>query len=409
MSKMKTELKDLRALVVDDSQVQRAHVVSMCEFYGLTEIEEAGNGEEAITLLQAQNFDLAFIDLEMPVMDGVTLVREIAAKNLLESIIILSSKDPILILSIGTMAESDGLSVLGTFKKPLQTSYLHSSLKKLIESGEQGTEKDADFTISPEELASAIKSDEIEVYFQPKLRTESLVLSGVEVLVRWNHPQHGIVDPNKFIPISERFGFIDELTYKIFHLALTKFQSWRKHGANFNMSLNLSPLSLNEAGIADRIIDLISQYQIDPQDIILEVTENAIAEQVAQSIEMLARLRLQGFLISIDDFGIGYASIQQLSRVPANELKIDRSLVNNIASRPQQQAILTNILNMASDLGLKTVVEGVETEEDFEFLRERHIDLMQGYLISRPLSGAAFEKWWREDLAPLRRRLSPKS
>lgn len=403
MTKQDLNVEDLSILIVDDSQVQRSHVVSMCEFFGVSNIDEAENGEYAFKKMELKRYDLAFIDLEMPVMDGVTLLREIANKDLIDCVIILSSKDPILILSVGTMAENDGLKVLGTFKKPLQTSYLLSSLKKLTE--KSGTEalEDKELDLTPERLASAIENDELVNFYQPKLRVHSLVLSGVEVLVRWQHEKYGVVPPSKFIPLAERFGFIDELTYKIFEIALHQKKEWNKRGANFNLALNLSPLSLNESGIADNIIRLVKEFEIKPEEIILEVTENAIADQISQSIEVLARLRLHGFQISIDDFGTGYASIQQLSRVPATELKIDRSLVKNIASKPQQQTILENTLNMAADLNLKTVVEGVEYVEDYQYLKGFQIDSMQGFLFAKPMTAKDFESWWRQELAQLRK------
>ncbi len=410
MSNHFTEFKHLSVLIVDDSQVQQEHLSFMCKYFGISHIKVANNGKEALQKLKENKskdtqFDLALIDLEMPEMDGISLLREIASGQLLSSIIINSAKDPSLILSVGAMAENDGLNVLGTFKKPIRLAYLHSSLNQLLQFDPEHDRRNCQLNITVEELGPAIDNNELIINFQPKLTANKLMLNSVEVLLRWKHKVHGIVPPDSFIPLAERFGIIDKLTYKLFQMALTQLKTWLSKGANFNLAINLSPLSLNETELAEHIVKIVKEYKINPEQIILEITENTVAEQISQAIETLAKLRLSGFQISIDDFGTGYASIQQLSRVPATELKIDKSLIQNIATRPQQQAILKNTLNMARDLRLKTVVEGVEYEDDFLYLKKYPIDLMQGYLLARPMNSQDFEYWWLNELSQKRKKL----
>ncbi|WP_444995668.1 EAL domain-containing response regulator [Aliikangiella sp. IMCC44359] len=403
MSQATNQFASLNILVVDDSLVQREHVINLCQSYGVTKITVAVNGKDAVEKLQLESFDLAFIDLEMPVMDGVSLIREIADKKLLKYIIVLSSKDPVLILSIGTMAESDGLCVIGTFKKPLQASYLSVSLNKLILDRKKQEKQIPSYDLTAQDLLKALDNDDIHIYFQPKLKAENLMLSGVEVLARWPHKQYGHIPPDKFISIAERFGVINQLTLVVIEKSFRQKQLWKDKGATFNMAVNLSPVSLNEKKLAKEILQLADIYKIVPEEITFEITENAIADQVSCAIEVLARLRLKGFQISIDDYGTGYASVQQLSRVPACELKIDKSMVTDIAISPQQQAILKNTLNMAADLNLKTVIEGVENRDDFNYLRQHSVDIMQGFLFAKPMDRDSFEVWWKKELSLLRK------
>ena len=243
-------MKNIKILVVDDSDVQRNHVVSICEQCHIQKknIAEASNGKLAIEKLSEEQFDLAFVDLEMPVMDGVELVRKIAAEKLVNSVIILSSKDPALILSVGTMAESDGLTVLGTFKKPIQLDYLKTSLVRLSKEKPKITQKHEQSSLVAEDLLEAIKKKEISLCYQPKLTTKGMLLKGVEALARWNHPTLGFISPVEFIEVAERFGIISELTEYLFEQAIKQKKEWANHGLQFHLAFNLSPLSLTEEG-----------------------------------------------------------------------------------------------------------------------------------------------------------------
>jgi len=398
-------MKKLKVLIVDDSLVQRNHVISLCKEQTITQIESAENGQVALDKLRVEKFDLTFIDLEMPVMDGVELVRSIAAEKLIESIIILSSKDPSLILSIGTMAESDGLSVVGTFQKPMKPEDLLTSLKRLANERVKEKKQQKQVPLTKEDLVSAIKNKEITLHYQPKLTVKGLLLKGVEALARWHHPSRGFISPVEFIDASEKLGLISELTEYLFDIALRQKAQWSQHGINFHLSFNLSPLSLTDKGLADKISQQVAIYKIPPKDIVLEITENAISGEISTAIETLAKLRLKGFNLAIDDYGTGFANAQQLSRVPATELKLDRSLVDNVATKPQQKAILKSTVNLSKDLQLITVAEGVEYFEDFLLLYKFEVDLVQGYYFAKPMTANNLNIWIKKELADIRKKL----
>ena len=405
-------MKTLKVLVVDDSLVQRNHVISLCQKHELESIHGATDGVDAIEKLKEQQFDLVFIDLEMPKMDGVELVRRIAADNLAQSVIILSSKDPSLILSIGTMAESDGLNVLGTFQKPIQNSDLFASLKQLraLKSKESKSDKEHKIynRLTKQNILDGISNEQITLFYQPKLTTKGLLLKGVEALARWQHPKLGPISPVEFITAAEQFGVISKLTHYLFNIALEQKVSWQQYGVNFHLSFNLSPLSLSDKGLAENISAQVAHYHLSPNEIVLEITENAISGEVSTAIETLAKLRLKGFNLAIDDYGTGFANAQQLSRVPATELKLDRVLVDNVTTKPQQRAILKSTVNLAKDLNLTTVAEGIENFDDFQLILALKVDLVQGYYFAKPMASTELIEWLKFDLAKIRKKLREK-
>lgn len=404
---MKTAVNELSVLVADDSVTQRMHAQSICTELGLQDIYGAKDGRDALKVLLAHSVDVALIDLEMPIMDGVELLRSIAQEKCAKSVIILSAKDPILIASVGTMAEADGLHVLGTFQKPLQRDLLETSLLRYVRElktadvGELAPQSD----VTVIDFCNALDAGEITLAYQPKLTVQGLILRGVEALARWKHPQKGNISPGVFIPLAERHGLIDTLTRELLVVAFKQKRDWQQYGLRFHLAFNLSPLSLADSGLSDWLFDLAQQYGIPPEEITLEVTENALLGELACAIRTLARLRLKGFNIAIDDYGTGFANAQQLSRVPATELKIDRSLVHQVSTRPQQGTILASTVDLAKNLKLITVAEGVETLEDYRILIELGVDQVQGFYFSKPLYPDDLLEWIKTGLSKMRQQV----
>jgi EAL domain-containing protein (putative c-di-GMP-specific phosphodiesterase class I)/ActR/RegA family two-component response regulator len=408
---MKSVISELSVLVTDDSLTQRQYAKELCHDLGVKDLLDAANGVDALTVLESRAVDVVLIDLEMPIMDGVELIRSMAQQKYVSSIIIISAKDPILIASVGTMAEADGLHVLGTFQKPLLPDALECSFLRFIQDAKsQPTELAvaAENEVTAVELGNALANDELTLAFQPKLTVQGLMLKGVEALARWPHPQKGMISPGVFIPLAERHGMIDTLTRHLLQVAFQHKKSWQNYGLRFGLAFNLSPLSLADSDMVDWLCKLAEDYGIAPAEITFEVTENALLGELASAIRTLARLRLKGFNIAIDDYGTGFANAQQLSRVPATELKIDRSLVHRAAARPQQLTILASTVDLAKNLNLTTVAEGVETDEDFKILCDLGVDLVQGYLFSKPLFPDDLLTFIKSGLSQLRRQYEHK-
>lgn len=407
---MKSAISELSVLVTDDSLTQRQYAKELCQDLGVNALYDAANGVDALEVLGANSVDVVLIDLEMPVMDGVELIRSIAQKKLNSSVIILSAKDPILIASVGTMAEADGLHVIGTFQKPLLPDALQCSLLRFIQDTKVSSEpkKANDVEVTALELSQALANRELTLAFQPKLTVHGLLLRGVEALARWRHPTKGMISPSVFIELAERHGMIDALTHYLLEEAFKHKRNWQQYGLRFHLAFNLSPLSLADADLVDWLCKMAGDYGIAPAEITFEVTENALLGELASAIRTLARLRLKGFHIAIDDYGTGFANAQQLSRVPATELKIDRSLVHNAAVRPQQKTILASTVELAKNLKLTTVAEGVETEADYKILLDLGVDLVQGYYFAKPLFPDDLLSWVKSGLSQLRRQQEQK-
>lgn len=403
---MKSHINELSLLIVDDSITQRQYARELCQGLGVKEVYDATNGVDALAVLQGYPVDVVLIDLEMPVMDGVELIRSIAQNKFASSVIILSAKDPILIASVGTMAEADGLHVLGTFQKPLLSDVLECSLLRFIQDSKtdpRANQNSFEPEVTAVELGHALANGEVTLAFQPKLTVQGLLLRGVEALARWKHPQKGMISPAVFIPLAERHGMIDLLTRNLLQQAFVHKKMWQQYGLRFHLAFNLSPLSLADAEMVDWLTTLAANYNIAPAEVTFEITENALLGELARAIRTLARLRLKGFHIAIDDYGTGFANAQQLSRVPATELKLDRSLVHRVASRPQQYTILASTVALAKNLNLTTVAEGVETKEDFLVLAALGVDLVQGYYFAKPLYPDDLMVWVKTGLTQLRR------
>lgn len=385
---MKSLISELSVLVTDDSLTQRQYAKELCKDLGVMDLHDAADGVDALQVLETCSVDVVLIDLEMPVMDGVELIRSMAQKKFVSSVIILSAKDPILIASVGTMAEADGLHVLGTFQKPLLPDALECSLLRFIQDAKTKAAEPKiviENEVTAVELSQALANGDLTLAYQPKLTVQGLMLKGVEALARWRHPQKGMISPGVFIPLAERHGLIDMLTRHLLQVAFQHKKNWQNFGLRFNLAFNLSPLSLADSDMVDWLCKLTEDYGIAPTEVTFEITENALLGELASAIRTLARLRLKGFHIAIDDYGTGFANAQQLSRVPATELKIDRSLVHRSAARPQQRTILASTVDLAKNLNLTTVAEGVETEEDFKIIHSLGVDLVQGYYFSKPL------------------------
>jgi EAL domain-containing protein (putative c-di-GMP-specific phosphodiesterase class I) len=207
-----------------------------------------------------------------------------------------------------------------------------------------------------------------------------------------------LVAPYAFIPAMEDAGLIDDLTWVILEKSAECCRKCAGRGLKLTVSVNLSLKSLGQPGLAERITELVAAQQLDPRSIILEITESAAMTDVGKALENLTRLRMKHFELSIDDYGTGYSSMQQLSRIPFSELKIDQSFVFGALEKESSKVILSSSLDMARKLGLKVVAEGVETRAHWDLLQTLGCDIAQGYFIAKPMDAVAFEAWaleWR--------------
>lgn len=242
-------------------------------------------------------------------------------------------------------------------------------------------------------MNEALKNNEFIVYLQPKIDLSSRKIVGAEALVRWRFPSGQILSPNDFIPIFEKNGFVTDLDFYVYEKTLSTLQKWLLQGnPEIIISINVSGIHLNEANFLDRFLGLLEKYNIPPRLIELEITESIFFKELDRLVLIINSFRQKGFLISIDDFGSGYSSLNMLKTLPIDILKLDREFFMWNEMGVQDKIVISGIISLAKGLGLKVVSEGVETEEQVEFLLESSCDMAQGYLFYKPMPVEEFEK-----------------
>jgi diguanylate cyclase len=243
------------------------------------------------------------------------------------------------------------------------------------------------------ELKSAIDYDDLTLYYQPKMDIKHNRVIGTEALVRWTHREHGIILPDEFISVAERTGLINPLFEWVANRALQQTALWQKSGLDVTVSINLSPKNLLDPNLPDIIADLPEFYEVPPEKIIFEITETAIMSDPNLALAVVSRISGMGFKLSIDDFGTGYSSFAYLAKLPVSEIKIDKSFVMNMLKNETNYIIVYTAIEMAHNLGLKVVAEGVESEEILKELHLMGCDLAQGHFINKPVPSSEFDSW----------------
>jgi diguanylate cyclase (GGDEF)-like protein len=249
-------------------------------------------------------------------------------------------------------------------------------------------------------LRSAIADGEIVLYFQPKAELSTGRIVGVEALARWNHPTLGLIAPAEFVPIAEQTGLIGPLTSHVLDAALSQLHEWRKEGLELSVAVNLSARSFLDAQLASEIPRLLRRWDVPAHRLELEITESMLMADPGRAKVTLERLAAIGLSLSVDDFGTGYSSLANLKRLPVDGLKIDKSFVIDMAHDASDAAIVRSTIELAHNLGLRVVAEGVESSDAWTRLREMGCDLAQGFHVARPLPGDTCGRLLREREAP---------
>ncbi len=238
------------------------------------------------------------------------------------------------------------------------------------------------------DLRGGIERQELTLVYQPKVDLVNGRVRSLEALARWTHPQLGFVSPGEFIPIAEQTGGARRLTSWALGAAIRQMAAWRRDGIDIDVAVNLSAPDLLDTQLGDEVLETLRQHGVPPTKLVLEITEGAVIRDPALAVRNMQLLRIAGVRFSLDDFGTGYSSLSQLSRLPLDELKIDRSFIVRAHERRDDVTIIMSTIELAHNMGLKVVAEGVETQEAWNLLRRLGCDLVQGYLISHPLSPA---------------------
>ncbi len=250
------------------------------------------------------------------------------------------------------------------------------------------------------DLKQAIPAGELELHFQPKMCLKSRVVTHVEALVRWQHPTLGMVPPDNFIHIAEQTGQIKALTRWVFTTALAQSNTWKTLGIHVNVAVNISAENLKETDFLEFICQSLTNANVAPEMVTLEVTESSVVEDPTSAIKLLSAFKAYGMKISIDDYGTGYSSLAQLKQLPVHELKIDKSFVQRLEHDDDDQIIVRSTIELAHNMGLHVVAEGIEDEFSLNWLAEHGCELAQGYFISRPKPASELTSWLQEQETP---------
>jgi EAL domain-containing protein (putative c-di-GMP-specific phosphodiesterase class I)/FixJ family two-component response regulator len=396
---MQSKLAPLSVLVVEDHDFQRRVALGLLQQLGVGATLGAGDGHEALVLLAQQQrpLDVVLVDLDLPGMDGIELIGKIADQQLATAVVVLTALDPALLNTVQLMARASGVRVLGTLEKPLTRTKLAATIDRFFT-----TDTDHDEAACPELneglLAAALGSSAFEAWFQPQVAIDSGFVTGVEALARWNLDGFQI-PPLRFISELERYHLIDALTERILGQACAWQKRWHDEGLDLRMSVNVSTHNLADITAADRYQAIVETAGIDPRQVTLEITESAMMKESAKVLNVLARLRLKGFGLSVDDFGTGWSSLSQLAHLPVTELKVDRSFINGALGDARNRAVVEASIDLGKKLGLTTVAEGVGNVDEWQMLAELGCIAAQGELVAMPVPGKqlvdTIEKWRR--------------
>jgi EAL domain-containing protein (putative c-di-GMP-specific phosphodiesterase class I) len=307
--------------------------------------------------------------------------------------VIISGADPKVLKAAQALGKGRGLAIAGVLQKPFGIAELEAALASVATLARPRSKRPVP-KVSAEELQTAIEHDQLLLHYQPQLNLHSGQLHGTEALVRWQHPERGLLMPDAFISLAESSGLIAPLTDWVVKEAIRQGAAWQRAGLDIGASVNLSAQTLRELDLPDRITEIAISAGLAPDRVTLEITESKLADDLESLLDITTRLRLKGFLLAIDDFGTGFSSLTQLRRLPFTELKLDRTFVSGATSDADARSLLESSVQLAKRLRLKTVAEGIETEEEWNLLVWMGVDYGQGYYMARPMPGEKLAPWY---------------
>jgi EAL domain-containing protein (putative c-di-GMP-specific phosphodiesterase class I) len=373
-----------RLLVIDDDPDMCALVVHAASSAGV-EARSATNFKEFQASL-GPDIGVIVIDLMMPEVDGIEVLRYLSERKYAREIIVISGYDKKVLNVAAQLATTLGLDVRASLQKPLNPRQLRDVLATRRDGRRRAasTGAEAQSLSDLDSVHRAIANDELIVHYQPQFHIRTRELAGFEALVRWQHPVKGLLPAAAFIEAFETAGVIDKLTWIVLRRVLADRKKWSSDAARVPVSVNMSALLLRDLALPERLHAVITEHGGRPSDFVMEITESGLMRELHTSLDILARMRLKQLNLSIDDFGTGYAMMHQLRRVPARELKLDMAFVQSMLADESADIILRKTLELAHDLDMSVVAEGVETSRQLDRLAEYGCDIAQGYLLGRP-------------------------
>jgi EAL domain-containing protein (putative c-di-GMP-specific phosphodiesterase class I) len=327
-------------------------------------------------------------------MDGLELIRHVGQRKVPVSLIVASGLDHSLVATVENVAKAYGVELLAAVDKPTTAKKLGPVLARYRARPAERLAAREIHAFHEDDIREGLRNDEFEPFFQAKASLHDGAIVGAEALARWRHPHKGLVAPDNFIEFVQGPELGEKLAIVMARKAAQACSAWQAAKLPGTVSVNLCPGALTNPAFADHLLETVRAQGLEPRQMTLEVTESAAS--TPHAIENLSRLRMQGFGLSIDDYGIGYSSMERLTRIAFTELKIDRSFVRNALAQQSSRAMLESSLEMARKLRITAVAEGVEDRLEWDLLRELGCEVAQGFLISQPLDRDSYLEWLRQ-------------
>lgn len=383
----------MKVLILDDEPFVLKLMSHQLKSLGVEDITTCQGGDEAVALMETatDRFDLIVLDLQMPGMDGVEFMRHLVRLQYNGGLLLVSGEGERILHTAEKLSRAHHLYVLGALHKPVSPAQFEQVLESYTRQDNHRASSRKNYNTA--ELRWAILNHELVNYYQPKVDVRTGRVVGVETLVRWQHPQDGLIYPDQFIGEAEESSLIDDLTEAVLIQALRHTRTWLDQGLMLHVSVNISMENLKSLDFPDRVIGQADAAGVPLKHLVLELTESRLLKNLLMILDILTRLRLRQISLSIDDFGTGHSSLVQLRDLPFDELKVDRGFVHAACRDASTRAIYEASVEMAAQLGMTSVAEGVEDRDDWNFLQASGGDLAQGYFIARPMPAEALPEW----------------
>jgi EAL domain-containing protein (putative c-di-GMP-specific phosphodiesterase class I) len=393
----------MHLVVLDDHEALASYVAAVASEYGWT--ASIATHETAFqALIRAAPPDAIVLDLQLGASDGIEQLHFLHREQYAGAVVLMSGFDERVLTSAQQIGDSLGLNVVAVLQKPMRPGWVRDVLAAIERSPcsapAQPVEEAAPAAgpISVEEVAQALDAGRMELYLQPIVTAAGRAVTHAEALIRWRDPVRGLVLPDQFVPIAEQDAeLIDRLSMWVAETGAAHYLRLAELGSTIHISINISGHNLRALDFPDRMTALLERMAVPSGAIGLEITESvAMGDDLGTTATILTRLRLKGFALAIDDFGTGHSSLTALRRMPFSVIKIDKSFVAELETSSDALMIVQSVIQLAHDMHLTSVAEGVATASVARVLTELGIDSLQGYYFSRPLPFDGFVAWLRE-------------
>ncbi|MGW8392774.1 EAL domain-containing response regulator [Pseudoduganella sp. HUAS MS19] len=390
------EIASLHFLIAEGEPVQREQLAGMLRHLGAVHVTPASDGVGALRLLEIgldPPANIALMDLTLPGMDGLEVIRRLAEIDCRAGIIILAAESADVLFSVETMAEAYGLDVLGSSGKPLTSARLQELIANYREPAaepEAGPQH-PQFTFT--EVEGGLQGRQFGPYFQPKIELETGAVKGLEMFARWHHPEYGVLGPSAFVPVLESVRRVDFLDWCMIEQSVAACRSLHDQGIPISFSFNVAPSTLAHPQFIAQMTACLARHRVLSDYVTFEITEASVLTTNPHFLERLLRLRMMGFGLAIDDYGTGRSNLQLLAAIPFSELKIDPSFVDGASRKRPIGTVLKSFIGLARSLSRDACAVGVETRADWDFLQGLGCAYAQGFYIANPMPVQGIPGW----------------